>query len=555
MRVVTVIGNRPQFVKAAAVSDRLRAGAREVLVHTGQHYDDELSRVFFDELELPRPDHQLDVGGGTNTSQTARMLERLEPLLAAERPDALLIYGDTNSTLAGALAGAQAGVPVAHVEAGMRSYDRTMPEELNRVLADHASSLLLCSSERAAETLLAEGVAGAVVVVGDVMVDVANLLAPRARVRTAALEALDVRPGEYLLATAHRAGNVDDPARLARLVEVLLAVPGPVVLPLHPRTRARLEAAGLLARLAGAGPARAAARLPRLHGAAAPRAGGAHRLGWRAEGGLPGRGPVSDPAVGDRVDGDRRGGLERARGSRRRGRRAGAGAAAAGRTPAALRRRPGRRAGGGGAAGDDRVARMSDPPLPQRPTAAPETPGYTTTPPPGAGGPPIASFGQSPVADRMVLAGWWSRVGAAVIDGLIVGIGGLLLLIAITAPFSIGFFADDDVGVVSILVGLSFAVICVSIMALLYAPALMARTDGKTLGRMAVGIRVVRAKGEPMTFGFAMLREVAVKALLFGIAGSLTGGLANLADVLWPLWDEENRALHDFVVDTRVVKD
>ena len=251
MRVVTVIGNRPQFVKAAAVSDRLRAEAREVLVHTGQHYDDELSRVFFDELKLPRPDHQLDVGGGTNTSQTARMLERLEPLLAAERPDALLIYGDTNSTLAGALAGAQAGVPVAHVEAGMRSYDRTMPEELNRVLADHAASLLLCSSERAAETLLAEGVLGSVVVVGDVMVDVANLLAPRARERTGALAALDVRQGEYLLATAHRAGNVDDPARLARLVELLLTVPGPVVLPLHPRTRARLEAAGLLGRLEG----------------------------------------------------------------------------------------------------------------------------------------------------------------------------------------------------------------------------------------------------------------------------------------------------------------
>jgi len=251
VRVVTVIGNRPQFVKAAAVSDRLRAGAREVLVHTGQHYDDELSRVFFDELELPRPDHQLDVGGGTNTSQTARMLAALEPLLAAERPDVLLVYGDTNSTLAGALAGAQAGVPVAHVEAGMRSYDRTMPEELNRVLADHAASLLLCSSERAASTLRGEHVAGDVVVVGDVMVDVAYLLEPRARERTAALEACDVQPGQYLLATAHRAGNVDDPARLARLVDLLLAVPGPVVLPLHPRTRARLEAAGLLARLAG----------------------------------------------------------------------------------------------------------------------------------------------------------------------------------------------------------------------------------------------------------------------------------------------------------------
>jgi UDP-GlcNAc3NAcA epimerase len=251
VRVLTVIGNRPQFVKAAAVSDRLRAGAREVLVHTGQHYDDDLSRVFFDELALPRPDHMLEVGGGTNTSQTARMLAGLEALVAAEEPDVLLVYGDTNSTLAGALAGAQAGVPVAHVEAGMRSYDRTMPEELNRVLADHAAALLLCSSERAAETLRGERVAGEVVVVGDVMVDVAQMLAPRARGRTAALEAAGVEPGSYVLATAHRAGNVDDPGRLALLVELLLAVPGPVVLPLHPRTRARLEAAGLLERLAG----------------------------------------------------------------------------------------------------------------------------------------------------------------------------------------------------------------------------------------------------------------------------------------------------------------
>ncbi len=249
MRVLTVIGNRPQFVKAAAVSDRLRAGAREVLVHTGQHYDEELSRVFFDELRLPRPDHQLEVGGGSNTSQTARMLAALEPLLAAEEPDVLLVYGDTNSTLAGALAGAQAGVPVAHVEAGMRSYDRTMPEELNRVVADHAAALLLCSSEHSAATLRGERVAGDVVVVGDVMVDVALMLAPRARSRTAALDACGVRPGEYLLATAHRAGNVDDPARLQRLVEVLLAVPGPVVLPLHPRTRARLDAAGMYERL------------------------------------------------------------------------------------------------------------------------------------------------------------------------------------------------------------------------------------------------------------------------------------------------------------------
>jgi uncharacterized RDD family membrane protein YckC len=189
------------------------------------------------------------------------------------------------------------------------------------------------------------------------------------------------------------------------------------------------------------------------------------------------------------------------------------------------------------------------------PTAAPETPGYTTTPPPGAGGPPVATLGATPVAGRYELAGWWSRVGAAVVDGLIVGIGGVLLLIAITAPFGLLFFADEDLGVVSVIFGLFLAVICVSIVALLYAPALMARTNGKTFGRMATGIRVVRAKGQPMTFGFAMLREVAVKALLFGIASSLTAGLASLADVLWPLWDEENRALHDFIVDTRVIRD
>src|SRR3954462_15322122 len=162
MRVLTVIGNRPQFVKAAAVSHRLRAVADEVLVHSGQHYDEALSEVFFTELALPAPEHRLDLGGGTNTGQTARMLAALEPLIAAEAPDAVLVYGDTNSTLAGALAGAQARIPVAHVEAGMRSYDRAMPEELNRVLTDHAASLLLCSSEAAAETLRGERVAGEV---------------------------------------------------------------------------------------------------------------------------------------------------------------------------------------------------------------------------------------------------------------------------------------------------------------------------------------------------------------------------------------------------------
>ncbi len=253
MRILTVIGNRPQFVKAAAVSERLRDAGTEVMVHTGQHHDDELSQVFFDELGLPRPEHRLELGGGTNPEQTEAMMAALAPLLAAERPTAVLVYGDTNSTLAGALAGARAELPVAHVEAGMRSFDPAMPEELNRVLSDHVADLLLCPTEAAAGHLRDERVLGRIEVVGDVMVDVARLLAPRAAARSEAMAAaLDVRPGAFLLATAHRAGNVDDPSRLAELVGLLLGVPGPLVLPLHPRTRTRLDRAGLLERLIAA---------------------------------------------------------------------------------------------------------------------------------------------------------------------------------------------------------------------------------------------------------------------------------------------------------------
>jgi UDP-N-acetylglucosamine 2-epimerase (non-hydrolysing)/UDP-GlcNAc3NAcA epimerase len=249
VKILTVVGNRPQFIKAAAVSGLLRERHEEVLVHTGQHYDDSLSRVFFMELGLAEPDRQLGIGGGSNTAQTARMLAALEPLLAEIAPEAVLVYGDTNSTLAGGLAAAQAHIPVVHVEAGMRSHDRTMPEELNRVLTDHLSELLLCASRASAANLRAESVAGRVEVVGDVMIDVALRRLPGARADTQTLERYGVRTGEYLLCTAHRAGNVDDPRRLGRLVELLAKLPGPVVLPLHPRTRARLEDADLLERL------------------------------------------------------------------------------------------------------------------------------------------------------------------------------------------------------------------------------------------------------------------------------------------------------------------
>jgi len=246
VKILTVVGNRPQFIKAAAVSGLLREQHEELLVHTGQHPDDSLSRVFFSELGLPRPESGLGVGGGSNTSQSARMLAALEPLIAREQPDAALVYGDTNSTLAGALAAAQAQVPVVHVEAGMRSFDRTMPEELNRVLSDHLSKLLLCASETAAENLRAESVAGRIEVVGDVMVDVALRCQPAARAATDVPAAYGLHSGGYLLLTAHRAGNVDDPRRLHALLELIRALPLPVLFPLHPRTRARLSDAGLL---------------------------------------------------------------------------------------------------------------------------------------------------------------------------------------------------------------------------------------------------------------------------------------------------------------------
>jgi UDP-N-acetylglucosamine 2-epimerase (non-hydrolysing)/UDP-GlcNAc3NAcA epimerase len=249
MRVVTVVGNRPQFVKAAAVSRPLRERHDELLVHTGQHYDDEMSKVFFDELPVPAPDVWLGVGSGPAAVQTGRMLADLEPVLRESAPDLVLVYGDTNSTLAGALAAAQAHVPVAHVEAGMRSFDRSMPEELNRVLTDHASSLLLCSTQTAVDNLAHEGITAGVHLVGDAMADVALATARVARGRRDVLDGFGIQPGTYLLVTAHRAGNVDSPDRLEALVEVLLGLPRPLVFPVHPRTRARLEAAGLLSRL------------------------------------------------------------------------------------------------------------------------------------------------------------------------------------------------------------------------------------------------------------------------------------------------------------------
>ncbi|MDE3070918.1 MAG: UDP-N-acetylglucosamine 2-epimerase (non-hydrolyzing) [Acidobacteriota bacterium] len=254
MEILTVVGNRPQFIKAAAVSGLLREHHDERLIHTGQHHDERLSGVFFDELALAAPDRELGIAGGSNTSQTARMLAALEGEIVAASPGAVLVYGDTNSTLAGALAGAQAGCPVIHLEAGMRSFDMDMPEELNRVVVDRLSSLLLCPSASAAANLRAERTWGAVEVVGDVMVDLAMRWQPAVQAGGGALAARALQAGGYLLLTAHRAGNVDPPERLASLVALVGRVAeqggrGPIVFPVHPRTRARLEEQALLGEL------------------------------------------------------------------------------------------------------------------------------------------------------------------------------------------------------------------------------------------------------------------------------------------------------------------
>lgn len=248
-RILTVVGNRPQFVKAAAVSGPLRQVATERLVHTGQHHDPELSQVFFDELAIPAPDAHLGVSGGSDESQVERMTGLLTAEIGAWAPDAVLVYGDTNSTLAGARAASGAGVPLAHVEAGMRSFDMTMPEERNRVATDQLSDLLLCSTQTAVANIGAEGLDGAVELVGDVMADVWELMAPGLRAREELLSEFGISRGQYLLATVHRAANVDTHEALEAVLDILEAVETPTVLALHPRTAARLGEFGLRERL------------------------------------------------------------------------------------------------------------------------------------------------------------------------------------------------------------------------------------------------------------------------------------------------------------------
>lgn len=244
MKIVTVVGARPQFVKAAPVSKALRLRHTEVLVHTGQHYDRALSDLFFEEMDIPRPDHELGVGSGSHGRQTGQMLIGIEDVLLAVRPDWVLVYGDTNSTLAGALAAVKLGIPVAHVEAGLRSFNRAMPEEHNRILTDHCTDLLLCPTQTAVDLLRGEGVTAGVHLVGDVMYDAALQFADVARQRSTILAELGLTPKGYALATLHRPYNTDDPSRLKEVLAALDALDMPVILPLHPRTRSRLAEPG-----------------------------------------------------------------------------------------------------------------------------------------------------------------------------------------------------------------------------------------------------------------------------------------------------------------------
>ncbi|WP_337996566.1 non-hydrolyzing UDP-N-acetylglucosamine 2-epimerase [Oleispirillum naphthae] len=246
MHVMTVLGARPQFIKAAPLCFALRdAGVRESLVHTGQHYDDRMSEIFFRELGIPEPSVNLGIGSGAHGRQTGAMLVAIEDLLLERKPDLMLVYGDTNSTLAGGLAAAKLGVPIAHVEAGLRSFNRTMPEEINRVLTDHCADLLFCPTQTAVANLASENLRNGVHLVGDTMYDALLRFAPAARESSRVLDDLGLSGQRFLLATLHRPYNVDEPKVLSEIFVAFARLALPVVFPAHPRTLARIRAFGL----------------------------------------------------------------------------------------------------------------------------------------------------------------------------------------------------------------------------------------------------------------------------------------------------------------------
>jgi UDP-N-acetylglucosamine 2-epimerase (non-hydrolysing) len=237
VKIVSVVGARPQFIKCGPVSRLIRVTHEEIIVHTGQHYDENMSDVFFSELDIPVPDYNLEVGSGTHGEQTSRMLSGIEKILLETRPDCVLTYGDTNSTLAGALAGSKLHIPVAHVEAGLRSYDRSMPEEINRIVADHVSDLLFCPTQTSADNLLREGIRNGVHVTGDVMVDTLYYARDRITHENSVLREYNLDPGCFFVATIHRPSNTDSIDNLTSILKAFSESQIPVLFPLHPRTR------------------------------------------------------------------------------------------------------------------------------------------------------------------------------------------------------------------------------------------------------------------------------------------------------------------------------
>ncbi|MBJ7600973.1 MAG: UDP-N-acetylglucosamine 2-epimerase (non-hydrolyzing) [Candidatus Nephthysia bennettiae] len=246
MRFASIVGARPQFIKLAPVSRALRQRHSEILIHTGQHYDNALSGTFFEELCIPAPDYNLGIGSAPHGAQTGRMLQAVEEVLVREQPDGVIVYGDTNSTLAGALAAVKLHIPVAHVEAGLRSFNRAMPEEINRILTDHVSSRLFCPTVTAERNLRNEGVEEGLLLVGDVMYDALEQMRPQlSRRAEALLSTLGITPQSYVLATIHRPSNTDDPEHLRSLVATLDDAGWPVVFPVHPRTRQAMARHGI----------------------------------------------------------------------------------------------------------------------------------------------------------------------------------------------------------------------------------------------------------------------------------------------------------------------
>jgi UDP-N-acetylglucosamine 2-epimerase len=249
MKIASVVGVRPQFVKASVVSRELRKNHEEILIHTGQHYDYEMNKIFFDQLNIPEPDYHLDIGSGSHGYQTGEMLKKIEEVLIKEKPDLVITYGDTNSTLASALAASKLHIKTAHVEAGLRSFDRSMPEEINRILTDHCSEILFCPTKNAVENLKNEGITKDVYLTGDVMID--SLLYNReiAEKKSTILNILGIKSKEYLVATIHRASNTDDENNLKNIVDAFSELNETIIFPLHPRTEKFLKKYGLYEKL------------------------------------------------------------------------------------------------------------------------------------------------------------------------------------------------------------------------------------------------------------------------------------------------------------------